>query len=235
LPSDAGYTIVPDGSRVVYTVVENPIVGEPDSELYSVPIAGPASASVRLDDPPSEITDVGLHQVSADSAWVVYTVADDVNTWAYSVPVAGPASASVLLTWPSPAGELFTLSPDSAHVVWQLDLADVPEQLFSTPIEGTLGESVRINGDEQPAGLALVNASSTRAVYIAQAPGSAERDVFSAPLSGSGPRYNLTASLDAPFIQGPIALTSDGERVVYAAQEPNGGFHLYSSRLIPSP
>jgi hypothetical protein len=233
LPSDTGYTIVSDGTRVVYKIVENPIVDEPDSELYSVPIAGPARASVRLDDPPSATTDVGLHQVSADSAWVVYTVADDVNTWAYSVPIAGPASASILLTWPSPAGELITLSPDSAHVVWQLDLANTPDQLFSTPIEE--GEGVRINDDEQPVGLALVNASSTRAVYIAQAPGSAERDVFSVPLSGSGPRYNLTASLDAPFIQGPVALTSDGERVVYAAQAPNDGFHLYSSRLIPSP
>jgi hypothetical protein len=225
-----GYTIVPGGTRIVYEI-ELRIAGAlVDKQLYSVPIAGPATSSVRLDDPPADTMQDG-YQVSSDSAQVVYMLWEQVgiNSWGMSVPVVGPAGASELVTFPSPDGPIFTLSPDGNRLAWLVGV-----EMYSEPIEG--GLNVRINGTETNVSAPLINSASSRVVYRAVAAGLSDRDLFSAPLSGSGTRFNLTQSLAASNIN-KVLLTGDGLRAVYEAvvEDPAPGtqYHLYSSRLVP--
>lgn len=226
-----GYTIVSDGSRVVYEI-ERRVGGTlVDKQLLSVPIAGPPTASVRLDDPPEDTLQIG-YQVSSDGAQVVYMLweQEGVDVWGMSVPVLGPASASVVVTFPSPDEPVFTLSPDGSRMAWLLGV-----EMYSEPIEG--GANVRINGNETNVNAPIrINASSARAVYSAIGTGLSEPDLWSVPLSGSGTRYNLTQQLASSSINKRL-LTGDGLRAVYEAsvEDPAPGtqYHLYSSRLVP--
>ena len=220
-----GYAITPGGTRVVYEIEQRVGGTLVDKQLYSVAIAGPGTAGVRLDNAPSDALPNG-HLISPDSARVVYVLRhDDGNLSTRSVPIAGPASASVQISSPSSTGDQFRISRDGARVAWRLG-----NELYSTPIQG--GASVRVNGIETSVSAPLINASSGRVVYRAVASGLSDRDVFSVPLSGSGMRFNLTSQLVAPAINS-LLLTGDGLRAIYSAQVSGGGHHLYSSRLVP--
>jgi dipeptidyl aminopeptidase/acylaminoacyl peptidase len=223
---DFGWQLLPDGSRAVYEVQSAAGVSR---QLLSVPTAGPAGASVRLDSPPTGSIEFG-YRVAADSSRVVYaegTTSGDVLHLGKSVPAAGPAGAGAIVTWPTPTGELFTISPDGDHVVWELGDTGV---LFRTASTGPIGDSVRLNGDEDP-NLPQIDPASRRVTYLANQPGP-QRDLFSAPIGGDGTRYNLTAALDAAFIPSSYRLTPT--HAVYPATPDFDGFHLYSSRLVPT-
>ena len=236
--------ILPDASRVVYEIgrVFN---GRVFGELYSVPIAGPGSTSVRLDHPPlippSPIPFRQIfvmdYKLSADSSRVVYTMVDQVlpgepsspNVWLASVSATGPASAGRILAGPTDSGYIYELSPDSGRVAFiPLDESGV----FSVPTAG--GISVRLNGTENVGAFLRINATSTRAVYSARTASGTEA-LFSVPLDGNGTRYNLTNSLgDIWYLRG-YGLTPGSGTVVYTiirggADSPAEAF---SSRLTP--
>lgn len=231
---DAGW-IPPGGGRVVYRILRPQLDGQPQVRLYTVPIAGPGTASVRLDDPPpggAADARVLSYRFTADGARVVYTMVDDDDGttapayWLLSVPAAGPAGVSTVLSFPSYESEYFVLSPDGRYVLWQLF-----DALFRVPVAG--GPAVRLSGAEVPGVPLLVDATGTRVVY--EAPTSDGRDLFSVPMSGSGDRYVLTATLDAGSIDRET-LTAAGHHVVYTARGhgPDARHELYSSRLVPS-
>lgn len=226
--------ISPDGRRVVYRIQETDFDGQPQLRLYSVPIAGPGTASVRLDDAPSGTAAdarVLSYRFTADSARVVYTMADDDDGttapmfWLLSVPTAGPAGAGVVLSIPSAEGDYFVLSPDGRYVLWLLSGG-----LFRIPVAG--GAHVRLNGTESPDLPILVSADSTRVAY--ETSGADGSDLFSVPMSGTGTRFVLTETLDGRDISWQT-LTAGGQHAVYTARRgPDGGFELFSSRLVPS-
>lgn len=229
--------VLPDGSRVVYEIGDV-VNGRVFHEFYSVPIAGPGSASVRLDHPPlippGEIFALD-YTISADSKRVVYTMVDQSlpgepnlpPVWLLSVPAAGPASASRALTFPATAALIHTLSPDSQRVAYIYQ-----DNLLSVPIAG--GTSVRLNGTENLRGAFLrINATSTRVAYEARTvTGDA---LFSAPLDGSGTRYNLTESLEDAWDVTGRALTPSGTRVIYRVRrgDLDAPVELFSSELVP--
>ena len=229
--------VLPDGSRVVYEIGDV-VNGRVFHQFYSVPIAGPGSAGVRLDHPPlvppGEIFALD-YAISADSKRVVYTLVDQSlpgepnlpPSWVLSVPAAGPASAGRLLAGPATSGFFQTVSPDGQWVVYIYQ-----DNLFSQPITG--GTAIRLNGTEVPGAFLRINATSTRVAYEARTGGWPA--LFSAPLDGNGTRYNLTESLDDAWdVQGEM-LTPDGTRFVYKVRR--GGldapFELFSSRLVPA-
>jgi hypothetical protein len=229
--------VLPDGSRVVYEIGDL-VNGRVFHQFYSVPIAGPGNAGVRLDHPPlippGEIFALD-YTISADGKRVVYTMVDqslpgEPNLppgWLLSVPAAGPASAGRVIAGPATTGFFETLSPDGQRVVY-IDQGN----LFSVPITG--GTAVRLNGEEHPGAFLRINATSTRVVYGAST-GSGPA-LFSAPLDGNGTRYNLTESLDDAWdVQGEI-LTPDGARAVYEVRRGSldAPFELFSSRLVPA-
>jgi hypothetical protein len=226
--------VLPDGSGVVYEIGGVDVgTGRLFAELYRAPIAGPGSAGVRLDHPP--LLPPGHmraldYTISADSSRVVYEMVDQslpweghgTRIWLLSVPAAGPANAGRVLAGPSEFS-FYTLSPDSRRVAYIYQ-----GNLFSVPIAG--GTSVRLNGTESPEAFLRINAGSDRVVYEARADDS-HRRLFSAPLDGSGTRYNLTGGLDAADVRGET-LTPTGTRVVYTVRR-GGLSELFSSRLTP--
>lgn len=221
-----GYSFPPGGTRLVYEIEQRVGGVLVDKQLYSVPPAGPASSSVRLDNAPSGTMPDG-YQISRDSARVVYIVADDdvAEYSTRSVPIAGPASSSAPIASTSERGDTFKISPNSARVVWLLD-----NQVLSSPIAG--GTPVPLDGNETDVSEPHIDATSARVVYRGRLTPTGDRDVFSVPLTGSGTRFNLTQSLAAANINS-LVLTGDGLRAVYEATAAGGGVHLYSSRLVP--
>lgn len=227
----AGFSISDNGARVAYEI-NSPLTH--DSALYTVPVSGPANASVRLDAPPTQ--GIG-YLISPNGSRVVYAKGDSagLSFTAFTVPTVGPASASVQLNLPSPAGSALAISPNSQRVVWLFD-GGPPGLLVSTPIAGPLGQGVRINKSESPSPPFLIGASSTRVAYPADTAGTQRNDLYSVPLSGSGPRVNLTGSLTQPLIN-QLVLSPDGQFVVYNASPDTSSLpiesHLYSTRLAP--
>ena len=101
--------IVPDGSRVLYEIGVK-IGPQTFRELYSVPMGGPGSASVRLDHPP--LVPEGQmfesqYLISPDGSRVGYVLVDQrlddrqpPLNYLLSVPTAGPGGSGRVLTFP---------------------------------------------------------------------------------------------------------------------------------------
>jgi Tol biopolymer transport system component len=230
-----GYDILADSSRVVYEIDKVGPVGQPDeSQLYSVPMAGPANRSVRVDDPQNGAPQARVvkYRVSSDSQRIVYDMVDANHLfWLLTVPAAGPASASQLLAFPSVSQPLYTLSPNGRRTLHEFDPGTGDTALFSVPTAGPGSQNVRIDGAERPSVPLLVNPNSTRVVYVAATDG---RDLFSAPIDGTGAPFNLTEPLDS-FGIGNVGLTADSRLAVYTVQRAGSAFvELYSSRLAPT-
>jgi hypothetical protein len=222
------------GGRAVYEIFFRAPSGDVQRELYSVPIAGPVNANVRLDVPDDSADEAGF-QIRGNGGVVVYAMAAEIggDVSAYSVPTRGPASARALVVSPSSRGDQFALraTPDGTRVVWPFQRADGRVSMFSTLISGS--GMVELSGVESVVGPPVINKLQLRDAYLAQEPGTGQRDVFSVHPAGFGPPFNLTSSLDRAFIS-HLAVTAS--HAIYSAAEPDGASsHLYSSKLIPGP
>ncbi|MEO8276952.1 MAG: hypothetical protein ABI639_12095 [Thermoanaerobaculia bacterium] len=145
------WQISPDSSRVVFSG-DTSQVGR--LEYWSVPLAGPSAAAVRLNGtaPVGASTSSSFH-ISPNSARVIYTgelsTAGTVELW--SVPIAGPAASAVKLNPAIVAGgdvrsNHLEITPDSARVVFFGDLlVDERLELWSVPIAGPSASAVRLN------------------------------------------------------------------------------------------
>ena len=151
------FFISPDSSRVLYSVGEDGFSSAPVT-LYSVPLAGPANASILLTEAVTieesserAINPFGLLLISPDSKYVVYpaNTTTDETLELYSIPLAGPATANVKLNEPLADGssieeEAYQISPDSKNVVYvAAQTPDTSSQLYRTAITG--GTSTQLN------------------------------------------------------------------------------------------
>lgn len=166
----------------------------------------------RADGGPTVFGNEGW-SISPDGSRVVY-LTDSAGTEEVrldSVPIAGPASASALLTWPALDAARAEMTPNSRFLLCHLDVEPVGGDevaVYRTPLDGDLGDTIKLSGTEHPHPDLEVSPSSTRVAYEAGA-----RAIFSVPISGSGTRYNLTSSLDAAFVYAG-AITPDSQRIV---------------------
>lgn len=151
-----GVAISPDSQFLVFSA--DRLVDE-RFELFSVPIAGPASAIVRLN--PSLVTNGDVKsgfRISPDSTHVAYIAdqASDERFFPYAVPIAGPDSAAVslyqgVLLISGDALDL-AFTPDSANVVFRMDLAvDQRFDLYWAPVDGSAVQSRITNRGSNPA------------------------------------------------------------------------------------
>ena len=191
------FQVAPDGKRVLYTVPRT----EPYRiELYSVPIEGPASASVLISSPMEEGLQVrDVFALSASSGVTfrgelggpgpVHIWLTDLNT-----PVAAPIGVSL----PShPIGASFLISPDEQHIVWvALSEAEIP-WLFSASISVPASSPILLNAtspESLGAALMLISPDSARVAFVSN-PGSAGiLELLSVPIDGSSAAaVNLSA------------------------------------------
>ncbi len=229
------FQISPDSSQVVYRADQQT---DNVTELYSVPIGGPAAAGIKINGALVALGSVYNFQISPDSSRVVYRANQHTATVfeLYSVPIGGPAAAGIKLNGALVAlGSVynFQISPDSSRVVYRAnqDTATVFE-LYSVPIGGPAGSGVKING----ALVALGNVNtfqfspdSSRVVYQADQDTATVFELYSVPIGGpAAAGIKLNGALVASGNVGLFQISPDNGRVLYVAdQDTNDVFELY--------
>jgi Tol biopolymer transport system component len=236
------FQISPDNSRAVYRADQD---ADEIFELYSVPLAGPASAGIKLNEPLVAGGSVWVEfQVSPDSSRVVY-IADQQtygNFELYSVPLNGPAIAGVKLNGPLVAGGgvgEFKVSPDSSRVVYRADQqTDNVFDLFSVPIAGPANAGIKLNESLVSGGdveVFKISPDSSRAVYLADQQTDEVDELYSVPLAGpasAGVKLNGALVTGGNVLWAEFQISPDSTRVVYQAdQQTDEVWELYSAPL----
>ncbi len=220
------FDISPDGSRVVYRADQDTSYVD---ELYSVPIAGPATAGLKLNGSLVLGGEVIAFKVSPDSSRVVY-LADQVTDYIeelYSVPIAGPAAAGTKINGSLVlGGEVidFKVSPDSSRVVYRADQdTDYIEELYSVPIAGPSDTEIKLNGLLVTGGEVVTYAlslDSSRVVYLADQVTDYIDELYSVPIAGPG---SAAVKINGPLVVGgeviDFDISPDSSRVVYLADQ----------------
>jgi Tol biopolymer transport system component len=239
---ESDFQFSPDSSRVVYRMNRE---SSTVIDLYSVPIDGPASSSVKLNQPLNGEKQVEPgFQISPDGSQVVYRA--DQNTagkvQVYSVPIAGPASAGIDLSGPMAGGGAMSIaiSPDGQTVVYMADQTTaLVFELFSAPIGGPSSAVIKLN-DVLPASGAVYNyqiaAGGGLVVYTANQRSSGVIEIFAVPITGPGTEsYALNPEMVGAGDVSDFVLSPDGNRVVYRAdQDTNDVSELYSVPITGS-
>ena len=227
------FQVAPGGKHVLYTVPRT----EPYRiDLYSVPIEGPASASVLLSGPMKEGIQVRDVLALSASSGVIFRGElggpGPVHIWLTDLdtPVAAPIGVSLLS---HPVGASFLISPDEQHVVWvALSEAEIP-WLFSAPISVPASSPILLNASSPEflgALLMLISPDSARVAFMSN-PGSAGiLELFSVPIGGpSAAAVNLSAPTPSwnPNIWYK-QFSSDGAWILYVGErEVQGRRDLY--------
>ncbi len=208
-----------DGSTVIYGVD-----GTAAEQLYSVPVLGPETASVRLDiDVPWGLAYNRVF-ISGDGQHVVFegNQEDEDAFELFSIPTAGPASAMVKLNGPLLSSSVAqpVISRDQQTVVYQADqdALEPSREFYSVPMDGS-APPTQISG-----GGSLGNspiATDTHLVFWRnnalfsvpiEGPASAAVEISVVPASGDRVRSN--------FYQ----VTPDNQTVVYFITSDNGDY-----------
>jgi hypothetical protein len=122
------YGATPEG-RVVYYYSDNPVDPNitPVDHIFSVPLAGPASASAILDQ--GDLGSGGTYSTNPHGTRVLYPALNAGGAFAlYDAPVTGPAAERVQISGPMiPGGSVvpgengYAFSPDNRTVVYMAD------------------------------------------------------------------------------------------------------------------
>jgi len=225
------YAISPDSQWVIYTLPPQSGQGfTTPTELFRVPIAGPASASVKLNSSLVSGGSVLSFSVSPDGGRVVYR-ADaeaDGRFELYSVPLDGSAAPIKLNPQLATGGNVlpfFRITPDSSRVVYLAD-QDVDEQveLYSTPIAGPATSAIKLNGSLTPNGdvgfgtsYFVISPDSARVVYQADQDTDEMFELYSVPTAGGQAPSKLNVALGADQDVSPnsFSISPNSQRVVY--------------------
>lgn len=195
------FQISADSQRVVYMAAQE-TTGQ--TELYSIPIAGPEGFWIKLNDALPAGGDVSNLQISPDSTSVIYLADQAVNNLldAWAVPIDGG-------------------TPNSSRVVYQAtqDSAAFAE-IYSVPLAG--GSAVKLNpalpAGANPYALAIAP-DSANVVYMADQINFGEVELFSVPLAGGA---SVRVSDDLAF----------GGNVTAFKIAPTSGFAFYIADLV---
>jgi hypothetical protein len=157
------------------------------------------------------------------------------ETWdMYSVPIDGGTPLWLNVVGDGDVADDYQISADGSQVVYRIDAdatADERWELYSVPIDG--GTPVQLNGtlpgDVSVAEGFAIDPGSARIVYRADANVSSYKtwELYSVPIGG-GTAVKLNGALVEDGDVTDMAVTLDGARVVYLAdQETDGMVELY--------
>jgi len=203
-----GYRILPDGARVLFK--------DPDGALYVVPIAG-GPAPVEL------LASVGLFEVTADSAYVVFRAAGVPLPQLFGVATSG-SQAPVQLNPHSIVSHVSSsmVAPVGRRVLYRSDHETY--QLFeihSVPADGS-ESSVRINAPlpEGPSNGDVqayeVTPDGSRVVYLADQRFNSVNELFGVAI-GAAPAVELSALLQGGDVREGFRLSPDASQVYFVA------------------
>ncbi|MGQ0600637.1 MAG: hypothetical protein ACT4QE_02960 [Anaerolineales bacterium] len=224
--SPGAVRLSPDGSRVLYAT------SVVSFTLYSVPVSGPASASVVLIS--GNFPSV-FGSFSADGNTVVGYRPDGsmgsmLGATLISVPATGPASSAITLA----TGVQTLQYSGGSRVAYSVPTNGGSSiDVYGVPVIGPSTAAVRLNAPavEGDQGYRL-SPDETRLVYESSDLGGNPRELFSVPITGP---YTDSIKISGPLVSGGdveyyfgFAFTPDGQRVVYRADaETDGKIELY--------
>lgn len=221
--------ISPDSTRVVYTGTYSTAS---QTELWSVPIAGPASSSRKLN--PSVVAggDVRTNhlEITSDSAYVVFfgdlRVDERLEIW--SVPIDGFFGDAVRLNPTPVAGgtlhnaDPFVISPDGTWLVMHGDLeTDGASELWRVPIAGPATSAVKVHpdpvaGGDVGVGDYEISPDSEFAVFLGDLVTDGRIELWSAARDAAPETAeNLSAGLVTPDDVLDFQIAPDSSRAVF--------------------
>ncbi len=239
---ESQFFISTDSKYVVYMAR---LAGHDVREIYSVPIAGPATSSVRLtvDLAVNENVYDSLWHVTKDGTNLVYAVYESFDfKWLYRVPIAGTSNDNHLLlgvpdTNSSDMGTYAT-TQDGQHVIFNYRLNyDEPYEMYSTPIDGVLGAETKLNVPLPDNGFVTswitISPNSQWLFYLAKTDTSVGREIYAVPVAGP---YTESIKVNSPLVAGGYVsqldniISPNGTYIAYlAAQDTVGMQELYLS------
>ncbi len=128
--STSTFKVSPDGSRVVF---QGTLETDGKSELWSAPIEGPASETIKLNPPIPSSADVFFDFIiSPDSQRVAYRLDLDRNDVfdLYSIPIEGPQGSGIKINGPLASGgdvcnastaNCYFFAPDSKRLIYEAE------------------------------------------------------------------------------------------------------------------
>lgn len=223
----------PGEDRVVYTANQD---SSSRIDAYTIPIAGPTGAGVRINDlSQSEGVLPDSIQISPDSQWALYTgPLSTGGAGLFCASASGPRTPVIQLNGLLvPGGNVFwyyvQISRDSSRVVYIADQqSDEQNELYSVPIRGPASLGEKLNGplvaDGDVAGFAI-SPDSQWVAYFADQEMDAEWRLFGVPIGGAPGGGQKISHDPAPglFLHFSTLLVSpDSSRVVYyESKHPN--------------
>lgn len=209
--------LTPDGQRAIYRADQR---FDGVEELFSVPITGPSTASVRISPDMPAFGDVlSVPRPTSDGSHLLF-LADtgvDAQRELWSVPVDGPATAAVHLNVALVAGgNVVDYNGDGAQVVYVVDnLVDEQMQAYIVPIGGPFTASVRLHqnlpsGGDVLAAAAVPSDPDPVAVLVGDLRADGQLEFFVQHLDGVGAPHPLFgtvpvgATLDSTCLGGAL-------------------------------
>lgn len=229
--SSSGFQFTPDGSHIAYVAMEL----QAKYELYAVDLAVPGQ-SVLLNAPGGSVGDSyeGRFQILPDSRRIIYSA-----VWQnpgvrelHMVSLKQPGQPVTLNAPLQPAGYVFywAVSPDGHYATYTAD-QDTDGKLEVFVVDTNIPAiSTKINGPAQSvASLAEFTPDSKRIIYS----GDEERDIYARDLYSVLIEKPMTREqLNVPLPQtvdiNAFTLSSNGAKVVYKPEPPDG----YSTDLM---
>lgn len=206
--------ISPDGQTLLYGVD-----GNAGLRLYSVPVTGPATASVRLDQEVAWDLDFNRALISDDGQWAVFegNQDDEVDYGIFSVPITGPSDAMVKLNPTQEGSNAFGLAlipgSQSATFLFREDLAGRRDVLYQAPVDGS-SPAIKI-ADLGRFGISYFATDAHVVFYRDQA-------LYSVPVGGppeSTVQISFTPEANESISASFFSATPDGQTVVYRVTE----------------
>jgi Tol biopolymer transport system component len=204
--------------------------------LYSVPIEGPASASIPLTDTiaGSSITLHGFGSTPDGDRVIFAAYLHALAAYAmYSVPIDGPADAVERIS--EFFGQIygFAISPDGVRVVYIAAQGPVNvKELFSAPTAGPPNGTVKLN-TLLPSGGEIesfeITPDGARVVYLGSQSTSSVDELYSVPVAGpAATGIKLNRTLPTGGDVNSFVVSPGSDTIVYHAdQETDGLYELY--------
>jgi len=243
LPSNVSvrdFQISADSQRVVYIVAQETANQE---ELYSIPIAGPEGAWIKLNGELPTGGNVHALQISPDSTRVIYIADQAANNIfdAWTIPIDGGTPDRLRPSF-TPTGSsvldysVYPISPDGERVLFRANFSDLDKfELWSARVDGT-GPVTRLNGTLNTGGTIAdydfsFSPDSSRVVYRADQQTDGVFEIYSVPSAG-GIAVKLNGVMTSGGVVANFEISPDSTRVIYRAdQQTDGKFELYSVPL----
>jgi hypothetical protein len=211
-------------------------------ELYSVPIAGPASSAVKLNTAlPAGRAGLQRFLISIDGSTVVYTMDQQTATVfeLWSVFINGGTSPTNLSGALVSGGDVFGIAVpvgggDGDRMSFRADKeVDGRTEIFSVPIGGPNTSCVKLNNTPVAGGQVTAQGGGiykSRVIYIADQDTDEKFEIYSVPADRSTPPVKVSGTMQA---SGDVVNASfDEERIaVYADKDTDNVNELYGARL----